>query len=139
MRQSAEFPSTVAVARFKLSPLTNHLATTVALNARWTASVKETSSRCASLSMASRGMMSTLSNSCTSMHKEPKYIVTGVNRLSRQRQPVCRPMGKDNALQLLSRYRQDRSHRGHKPYLRLRLERVQPIQLTIQFPDYESD
>lgn len=69
--------------------------------------------------------------------KEPKYIITGFNRLSGERQPVCRPMGKDKALQLLSGYRHDRSHRGHKPYLRLRLERVQPVQLTIQFPDYE--
>lgn len=139
MLQSVEFPSTVAVARFKLSPLTNYLAMTVALNARWIVSVKETSPRCASLLMALRGMMSTLSNSCTSMHKEPKYIVTGVNRITGDRQAVCRPKSRIDALQLLSRYRQDRSHRGHKPYLRLRLERVQPIQLTIQFPDYESD
>lgn len=65
--------------------------------------------------------------------KDPKYIITGVNRLSRQRQPVCRPMGKDKALQLLSGYRHDSSHRGHKPYLRLRLERVQPVQLEINF------
>lgn len=65
--------------------------------------------------------------------KDPKYIVTGVNRLSGERQPVCRPMVKDKALQLLSSYRNDRSHRGHKPYLRLRLERVQPVLLEINF------
>lgn len=71
--------------------------------------------------------------------KDPKYIVTGVNRITRERQAICRPKSRTDALQLIDRWHQDRSHRGHKPYLRLRLEKVQPVQLTIQFPDYETD
>ena len=73
------------------------------------------------------------------MHKESKYIVTGVNRITGERQAICRPKSRTDAQLLIDRWHQDKGHRGHKPYLRLRLERVQPIQLTIQFPEYETD
>lgn len=78
------------------------------------------------------------SNYIKRMSKSPKYIITGINRLSRQRVAVTRPMAYEAAEQLLFGYRNDRSHRGHRPYLRLRIERVQPIQLSIKFPEYDS-
>lgn len=70
--------------------------------------------------------------------KEPRYIITGRNELTRQRDQLSRPMGKQEALERLEREVENRKYQRHAAYTRLRIERLESVQLTIQFEPYEN-
>lgn len=69
--------------------------------------------------------------------KQPEYVITGVNQLTGQREELSRPMGFEEATARLERERLSRKFQRYQPHKRLRVERVQPIQLTFKFEDYE--
>lgn len=70
--------------------------------------------------------------------KEPRYIITGRNELTRQWDQLSRPMGKQEALERLEREVENRKYQRHAAYTRLRIERLEAVQLTIQFEPYEN-
>lgn len=63
----------------------------------------------------------------------PKYIITGINQLSGEREAISRPMERSQAISRLEREIQSRKHQRYKAHTRLRLDKVEPVQLTIQF------
>lgn len=69
--------------------------------------------------------------------KQEQYIITGINKLTGQREQLSRPMGEQEAIARLERERQSRGRQRYQPYSRLKIERLTAIQLTIQFKDYE--
>lgn len=69
--------------------------------------------------------------------KQPEFVITGVNQLTGQREELSRPMGFEEATTRLEREKQSRKFQRYQPHKRLRVERVQPVQLTIKFDDYE--
>lgn len=63
------------------------------------------------------------------------YIITGINRLTNQREPLSRPMQKSRACERLDRELQERKNRRNLPHTRLKVEALKPIQLTINFQE----
>lgn len=70
--------------------------------------------------------------------KEPRYIITGRNELTKQWEQLSRPMGKEEAQQRLEREIQNRRNQRYAAHTRLRIERLDAVQLTIQFEQYEN-
>lgn len=70
--------------------------------------------------------------------KQARYILTGISRLTGAREQISRPMAEEEARALLENKKRTRRHRAHTAYTRLRAERMQPIQLTLKFKDYED-
>lgn len=70
--------------------------------------------------------------------KEPRYIITGRNELTKQWEQLSRPMGQEEAQQRLEREIQNRRNQRYAAHTRLRIERLDAVQLTIQFEPYES-
>lgn len=70
--------------------------------------------------------------------KEPRYIITGRNELTKQWEQLSRPMSKEEAQQRLEREIQNRRNQRYAAHTRLRIERLDAVQLTIQFEPYES-
>lgn len=70
------------------------------------------------------------------MEKE-KWIITGVNRLTRQREQLSRPMNEEEASERLQREVANRKFQRYQPHTRLRIERLEAVQLTLQFKDHE--
>ena len=70
--------------------------------------------------------------------KEPRYIITGRNELTKQWEQLSRPMGKEEAQQRLEREIQNRRNQRYAAHTRLRIERLDAVQLTIQFEAYEN-
>lgn len=66
-----------------------------------------------------------------------KFVITGVNQLTGQREELSRTMTRAEAEERLKREKESRKHQRYQPHKRLRLERVVAIQLTIKFEDYE--
>lgn len=69
--------------------------------------------------------------------KEQQYVITGISRLTGNRDEISRPMGYDEAVERLQRELESRRMHKHPAYTRLRVERRLPIQLSFQFKDYE--
>lgn len=63
------------------------------------------------------------------------YIITGINRLTGQRDQLSRAMTKQEAQERLDREIASRKYQRYKPHTRLRIEHLEPAQLTIQFYD----
>lgn len=61
------------------------------------------------------------------------FVITGINRLSGQREELSGPMEHDQAELRLERYKANTKAQRYPTYTRLRVERCLPIQLTIQF------
>lgn len=61
------------------------------------------------------------------------FVITGINRLSGQREELSGPMEHDQAELRLERYKENTKWQRMPTYTRLRIERRLPIQLTIQF------
>lgn len=65
-----------------------------------------------------------------------KYIITGKNRLTKEREQLSRPMEKDEAEDRLQREVENRRYQRYQPHTHLRLERLEAVQLTLQFDTY---
>lgn len=66
-----------------------------------------------------------------------KFIITGVNKLTKQRDQLSRAMSENEANERLQREVAARKSQRYQPYTRLRVERLEAVQLKIQFKDYE--
>jgi len=72
--------------------------------------------------------------------KEPKYIVTAVNRLTGEREAISRPHSRWKTEELLIRARRDNSrHRNQACYALHRMERYEGQEGTLPFaPPHEK-
>ena len=68
---------------------------------------------------------------------EAKYVITGFNALTRVREEISRPMSYSEAESRLERELASRRHQRYQLYKRLRIEKRLPVELFINFPDYE--
>lgn len=66
-----------------------------------------------------------------------EWIITARNRLTGQREAISRSMPKQEAQDRLQRELQSRSRQRYQAHDRLKVERVQPVQLYIQWDEYE--
>lgn len=66
-----------------------------------------------------------------------KWIITGVNRLTHQREQLSHPMDAQEAAERLQREVANRKYQRYQPHTRLKIERLDAVQLTLQFNDHE--
>lgn len=66
---------------------------------------------------------------------EEKFYITGINRLTGSREPISRKMSGAEAEQRLEMELRVRRSSRRYPFTKLQIERVQPVQLTINFED----
>lgn len=69
--------------------------------------------------------------------KTCEWILTGVNRLTHQREQLSRPMTEQEASERLQREIASRKFQRYQPHTKLRMERLEAVQLTLQFKEYE--
>ena len=62
-----------------------------------------------------------------------QFIITGINVLTRQREQLSRPMTEEEAQLRLEREMANRRYQRYQPHKRLKVERLQAVQLTINF------
>ncbi len=65
--------------------------------------------------------------------REKKWVITGVSRLTGDRQEISRPMEKDQADAKLAQTKIEWKRVKRPAYTRLRVERRLPTQLIIEF------
>lgn len=70
--------------------------------------------------------------------KHETYIVTGINKLTGERVSLSLPMSREDAERCLLREKENRRSHRSMPFIRLRIERKQPVQLTFKFEDNET-
>lgn len=68
---------------------------------------------------------------------EPKFIITGINQLTHLREQLSRPMNEQEASERLQREIANRKYQRHAAHIRLKIERLDAVQLTINFNDHE--
>ena len=68
---------------------------------------------------------------------EKTHIITALNRLTHQREAISLPMGEEAANERLQLEKKNRRYQRHQPHVRLRVERIKPIQLTLNFLENE--
>ena len=66
---------------------------------------------------------------------QEKFIITGLNRLSGRRDQISRPMTREDAEQRLLRELENRRRQKYAAYTRLKVERLEAVQLTIPFQE----
>ena len=64
---------------------------------------------------------------------QDKWIITGHNTLTGNRDQISREMTREDAELRLARELANRKYQKHPAYTRLKLERLEAVQLTIQF------
>lgn len=69
--------------------------------------------------------------------KEPQFIITARNKLTGTREQLSRPMGREEAAQRLDREVANRKHQRYQAHDRLKIERLEAVQLTFNFESYE--
>lgn len=69
--------------------------------------------------------------------EQTKFIITGINQLTHQREQLCRPMSEQEASDRLQREIANRKFQRHAAHTRLKIERLVAVQLTFNFNDYE--
>lgn len=67
-----------------------------------------------------------------------QYIITGVNRLTGQRDQISRPMTEEEAQLRLERERASRKYQRYQPHTHLKVERLEARQLKIQWKEDEQ-
>lgn len=68
----------------------------------------------------------------------PKYVITAYSRLLRYRVEISKPVLLEDAVKLLENYKRSSSlPHGRRLYIHPKIERKQPIQLTLKFENYE--
>lgn len=68
---------------------------------------------------------------------DPRYHITAINVLTRERESISRPMSETEAKQRLERELLSRKNQRYKAHTRLRVDRLEPVQLTIKFDENE--
>ncbi len=68
--------------------------------------------------------------------KQEQFIITGLNRLSGRRDQISRPMTREDAEQRLLRELENRRRQKYAAYTRLKIERLEAVQLTISFQEH---
>lgn len=63
------------------------------------------------------------------------YVITGVSRLTGEREEISRPMTEEEVKARLERELLSRRKHRHPAYTRLRVGRRLPVQLTLNFDD----
>lgn len=71
------------------------------------------------------------------MKDRDRYVITGINALTGQREELSGPMDEDAARARLEREIANRRYQRYQPHKRLRVERRLPVQLTLNFQDHE--
>lgn len=69
---------------------------------------------------------------------QERYVITGINALTGEREELSRPMTQDDAEARLEREKESRKRQKYAAHTRLRVERRLPVQLTIKFYDYDQ-
>lgn len=69
------------------------------------------------------------------MTKNEKWVITGINRLTNRREEITGPMTMEQVEKLLLRENDNRAFQKFKPYSRLRIEKVLPVQLFLNFDE----
>lgn len=64
---------------------------------------------------------------------QDKWIITGRSTLTGCRDQLSRPMGEQEAHDRLERELQNRKYHTHPAYTRLKVERLEAVQLTINW------
>lgn len=64
---------------------------------------------------------------------EPKFVITGRSTLTGCRDQLSRSMGEQEARDRLDRELQNRKYHKHPAYTQLRVERLEAVQLTINW------
>lgn len=65
--------------------------------------------------------------------KTENYVITGVSRLTGEREEISRPMTEEEARARLEREQESRRRQKYAAHVRLRVERRLPIQLNLNF------
>ena len=65
-----------------------------------------------------------------------KWVITGVNVLTKFREELSRPMGHDDAEARLARELENRKYQRYATHRRLRVEKCLPVQLSINFQEH---
>lgn len=68
---------------------------------------------------------------------QERYVITGINALTGEREELSRPMTQADAEARLEREKESRKRQKYAAHTRLRVERRLPVQLTIKFYDYD--
>lgn len=69
---------------------------------------------------------------------QERYVITGINTLTGEREEISRPMTQEDAEARLERENESRKRQKYAAHTRLRVERRLPVQLTIKFYDYDQ-
>lgn len=69
--------------------------------------------------------------------QEPKFVITGVNALTGEREELSRPMEREEAEQRLEHEAMSRKFQRYAAHKQLRVEKRLPVQLTLNFLPYE--
>ena len=70
--------------------------------------------------------------------KEPSYHITAVNVLTGTREPISGPMPLEVAITRMEREKVSRKRLRYQPFMQLRVDKVEPVQLKLQFEDEEQ-
>lgn len=70
--------------------------------------------------------------------KRPMYVITGISRLTGDREKISREMSREEAEERLQLEKARRKDRRRPAYTRLRVDRVEPVQLTLNFSEHEE-
>lgn len=73
------------------------------------------------------------------MKDQYRYVITGINALTGQREELSGPMDEDAAKARLEREIANRRYQRYQAHKRLRVERRLPVQLTLKFQNYEQN
>ena len=65
--------------------------------------------------------------------QETMYVITGVSRLTGDREELSGAMTKEQAIERLERYKAATGRQKYPTYTRLRVEPRMPVQLTLNF------
>ena len=66
-----------------------------------------------------------------------RYVVTGINKLTRIREEISGAMPLEMAQERLDRELANRRYHRYLTHTRLRVEKQLPVQLTLNFQNYE--
>lgn len=65
------------------------------------------------------------------------FIITGINKLTRKREQMSGPMVEEAARIRLQREVANRKYQRYQTHERLKVERLEAVQLTLKFEDHE--
>lgn len=116
------------------------------LRATWTGRYSWRRSRTRLYSLVGAKMCSLLQKSCEKFGSfgkkhylcgmdQEKWVITGVNVLTKLREELSRPMSHDDAETRLARELENRRYQRYATHRRLRVEKCLPVQLSIKFED----